>query len=484
MPGITIVTRAVKGVPLTHTEIDANFNNLAVHPNDEFSQGKMVAGTIVNLIGINASDEIIIGDGILPVTITGSSILNNNVFLQGKDVGGTARNLIGINASDKLVLGNATTNITAAGNTFDDLGIVTTADINGGTIDGVTIGGAVAGSISATTITAGQQLSLGTGIVDYAQMHISGAFTSGGTSTVAAIIRSTGNLIGASGDTTNLAGHNFSAAITTQAVAETIGDVAQVIIDEPAIVNSTATITNASSLLITGAPTEGSNNYAILVDFGDVKVASGDLTVSAGTGTITNTSSGAQTTGLTLVNNVGTAINTAIALNFQPNNSAIRQASIVSTQSTSGTYADLAFYVSNGDTPFEALNISTTGDVSIPAGDLTASGGFLNLGAPSELTISGGDITATRSYHIIDTESNASTDDLDNIFGGTDGDILILRSASSSRDTTIRDNSVSSGNIHLDGSTQFQMSNTLDKIMFIYDGFTSQWAELSRSNNN
>jgi hypothetical protein len=391
MPGITIVTRAVKGVPLTHTEIDANFNNLAVHPNDEFSQGKMVAGTIVNLIGINASDEIIIGDGILPVTITGSSILNNNVFLQGKDVGGTARNLIGINASDKLVLGNATTNITAAGNTFDDLGIVTTADINGGTIDGVTIGGAVAGSISATTITAGQQLSLGTGIVDYAQMHISGAFTSGGTSTVAAIIRSTGNLIGASGDTTNLAGHNFSAAITTQAVAETIGDVAQVIIDEPAIVNSTATITNASSLLITGAPTEGSNNYAILVDFGDVKVASGDLTVS---------------------------------------------------------------------------------------------GGFLNLGTPTELTISGGDVTATSSYHIIDTESNASTDDLDNIFGGTDGDILILRSASSSRDTTIRDNSVSSGNIHLDGSTQFQMSNTLDKIMFIYDGLTSQWAELSRSNNN
>ena len=43
---------------------------------------------------------------------------------------------------------------TNAGRTIADLGTVTTADINGGTIDGVTIGGASAGTIAGTTITA------------------------------------------------------------------------------------------------------------------------------------------------------------------------------------------------------------------------------------------------------------------------------------------------------------------------------------------
>jgi len=47
-----------------------------------------------------------------------------------------------------------TTSPTAAGSTWTDLGTVTTADINGGTIDGVTIGGAAAGAVTGTTITA------------------------------------------------------------------------------------------------------------------------------------------------------------------------------------------------------------------------------------------------------------------------------------------------------------------------------------------
>jgi len=43
------------------------------------------------------------------------------------------------------------TSPTAAGATWTDLGTVTTADINGGTIDGVTIGGASAGNITGST---------------------------------------------------------------------------------------------------------------------------------------------------------------------------------------------------------------------------------------------------------------------------------------------------------------------------------------------
>jgi hypothetical protein len=47
-----------------------------------------------------------------------------------------------------------TTSPTAAGATWTDLGTVTTADINGGTVDGAVIGGASAAAITGTTITA------------------------------------------------------------------------------------------------------------------------------------------------------------------------------------------------------------------------------------------------------------------------------------------------------------------------------------------
>jgi hypothetical protein len=50
------------------------------------------------------------------------------------------------------------TSPTAAGATWTDLGAVTTVDINGGTVDGVTIGGASAGAITGTTITATGQI--------------------------------------------------------------------------------------------------------------------------------------------------------------------------------------------------------------------------------------------------------------------------------------------------------------------------------------
>jgi hypothetical protein len=51
-----------------------------------------------------------------------------------------------------------TTSPTAAGATWTDLGTVTTADINGGTLDGVTIGGASAAAITGTTITVNTSL--------------------------------------------------------------------------------------------------------------------------------------------------------------------------------------------------------------------------------------------------------------------------------------------------------------------------------------
>jgi hypothetical protein len=62
-----------------------------------------------------------------------------------------ANNYIEITTTDGSELITVSKNSTFAGTTIADLGVVTTVDINGGTIDGVTIGGASAGAGTFTT---------------------------------------------------------------------------------------------------------------------------------------------------------------------------------------------------------------------------------------------------------------------------------------------------------------------------------------------
>jgi len=103
--------------------------------------------------------------------------------------------------------------------------------------------------------------------------------------------------------------------------------------------------------------------------------------------------------------------------------------------------------------------------------------GKLNVPNAGELTISAGIVTATGGRHTIDTEGDAATDDLDTINGGTDGDILILNNADSTRDVTYKD---ATGNLHLSGD--FIANGISDTITLInYSG--TDWFELSRSLN-
>ena len=64
--------------------------------------------------------------------------------------------------------------------------------------------------------------------------------------------------------------------------------------------------------------------------------------------------------------------------------------------------------------------------------------GKLILNDPTELTISGGTVALTQSHHTIDTEGDASTDNLDTITGGTLGQILIIRAANYTRTVVVR----------------------------------------------
>jgi len=122
-----------------------------------------------------------------------------------------------------------------------------------------------------------------------------------------------------------------------------------------------------------------------------------------------------------------------------------------------------------------AAGLAVTGDITA-AGSVAVTD-FLRLPNKGELTIATGVITATGSQHFVDTEADAATDDLATINGGTSGDILILRSANNSRDTTVKDGS---GNLRIAGD--FTLTNSQDTIELLFDG--SNWIELSRSDNS
>ena len=71
---------------------------------------------------------------------------------------------------------------------------------------------------------------------------------------------------------------------------------------------------------------------------------------------------------------------------------------------------------------------------------------FLSPDASTELTIAAGVITVTQTYHTVDTQADAATDDLDTIGGVAEGQIVILRAEHTDR-TVVLKNAV--GNLAL-----------------------------------
>jgi hypothetical protein len=111
---------------------------------------------------------------------------------------------------------------------------------------------------------------------------------------------------------------------------------------------------------------------------------------------------------------------------------------------------------------------------SLAAGDTTISG-VISMGSPPEVTIASGAVTVTRSYHTIDTEADAATDDLDTINGGVTGDILVLRADNGGRTVVVKDGA----GIRLEGD--MTLDHNEDSIMLFFDS-GGWWQELSRSN--
>ena len=91
--------------------------------------------------------------------------------------------------------------------------------------------------------------------------------------------------------------------------------------------------------------------------------------------------------------------------------------------------------------------------------------GWLDFKTATELTISSGVITATQTFHLVDTENDDATDDLNAIFGGSEGQVLIIGAANAYRTTVVRHNN---GNINLHGKANISLIGLYDSLMLVF----------------
>ncbi|MCK9431615.1 MAG: hypothetical protein M0R00_01490 [Candidatus Omnitrophica bacterium] len=102
--------------------------------------------------------------------------------------------------------------------------------------------------------------------------------------------------------------------------------------------------------------------------------------------------------------------------------------------------------------------------------------GTLGFAPATELTIAAGAVTAAQVLHLIDTESDAASDDLVTINGGVDGLQLEIRAAHTDRTVVIKE----TGNI-LTGGSDIRLDDTNKYILFTYDGALSKWVVVGGS---
>lgn len=118
----TIVTRAAKGSPLTHNEVDANFTNLN---SDKYQSGDVVTFASAVVTG--------------SATLNGTSIPNNKTLVVTTDIGTSVQaydaqlaDIAGLTPTDNnFIVGNGTNFVTESGSTArTSLGLGTAATAN------------------------------------------------------------------------------------------------------------------------------------------------------------------------------------------------------------------------------------------------------------------------------------------------------------------------------------------------------------------
>ena len=92
--------------------------------------------------------------------------------------------------------------------------------------------------------------------------------------------------------------------------------------------------------------------------------------------------------------------------------------------------------------------------------------GTLNFDDATTLTIASGAVTKTQSYHSIDTEGAAATDDLDTINGGTAGDLIYLKAADGTHTVVLKHGT---GNIVTPDGNDYSLDDANKAVALIYD---------------
>lgn len=121
------------------------------------------------------------------------------------------------------------------------------------------------------------------------------------------------------------------------------------------------------------------------------------------------------------------------------------------------------------------FRLSNVSDV----GNLTVNGKFNTT--PATATIASGAITYSSAYMVVDTEGGASSDNLDTINGGVDGDEITINIGDVNRKVSIIDNDASGGNILLKNNINVLLDQTYDAITFKYRAADGFWFEVNRS---
>lgn len=98
----------------------------------------------------------------------------------------------------------------------------------------------------------------------------------------------------------------------------------------------------------------------------------------------------------------------------------------------------------------------------------------IQSGTASSLTIATGSVTITNdsSTYALDTEASATTDDLDTISGGRDGQIIYIRSTADARDVVVKHNT---GNIYNPNGFDITLGLTTDLISLRYSSTLLKW---------
>lgn len=123
-----------------------------------------------------------------------------------------------------------------------------------------------------------------------------------------------------------------------------------------------------------------------------------------------------------------------------------------------------------------AATVGASGGLTANGG-LEVTGGFLGLGTPTELTIASGSVTPTQSFHLIDTEGDAATDDVDTFAttNASQGDKVCMYQVDPARDVTYKH---ATGNILMKGAADLTPGSGQRIHCWVWDGST-WWRQLA-----